>query len=194
MEKNRIKSIKKGKLAAIAMMLMLVLVVGGLVNTQRHKITLTEEAASREKAAGEGGLITVPDITTPLAGNIPDDGSVESAAMNAAVLVNKERVAAGLPELSWSQGLKEAASVRAGELQTKFSHTRPDGSAWYTVNEALVYGENLAKGYNGSASVVDAWMKSPTHKANILSSQFTTIGISLVQGTDGVWYWAQEFG
>lgn len=176
------------------MMLMLVLVVGGLVNTQRHKITLTEEAASREKVAGEGGLITVPAITTPLAGNIPDDGSVESAAMNAAVLVNKERVAAGLPALSWSQGLTEAASVRAGELQTKFSHTRPDGSAWYTVNEALVYGENLAKGYNGSASVVDAWMKSPTHKANILSSQFTTIGISLVQGTDGVWYWAQEFG
>ena len=57
-----------------------------------------------------------------------------------------------------------------------------------------MYGENLAKFYYTSDSVVTAWMASPTHAANIMDINFKTIGIGIFQSSDGKWYWAQEFG
>ena len=89
--------------------------------------------------------------------------------------------------------LDSAASVRASEITDKFSHTRPDGSDWYTVNEDVMYGENLAEGYKTADDVVDAWMASPDHKANILKADYTTMSVSMTP-KDGRNYWAQELG
>ena len=83
--------------------------------------------------------------------------------------------------------------VRAQEAASKFSHTRPNGKDWYTVNSELMWGENLAKGYDSAQSVVDAWMASPTHAANILAGDFTTCSIAVFE-TNGKLYFAQEFG
>lgn len=116
-----------------------------------------------------------------------------SATAAALEKVNAIRVANGLSEVRYDASLEQAANVRAQEASTSFSHTRPDGSAWYTVNDALMYGENLAEGYNSADEVVDAWMASPTHRANILSSQFTTCSFSTYT-VNGTTYWAQEFG
>lgn len=84
-----------------------------------------------------------------------------SATAAALEKVNAIRVANGLSEVRYDASLEQAANVRAQEASTSFSHTRPDGSAWYTVNDALMYGENLAEGYNSADEVVDAWMASP---------------------------------
>ena len=107
--------------------------------------------------------------------------------------VNDIRVANGLNSLRYDASLEATATVRANELNVRFSHTRPDGSDWYTVNPDLMYGENLADGYNTADAVVNAWMASPEHKANILKPDFTTVAVSSVV-KNGKTYWAQEFG
>jgi len=110
-------------------------------------------------------------------------------------LVNEARVQNGLLPLTWSTSLGQSAEVRAREIVQLFSHTRPDGSEWYTVNP-LVNGENIAAGYPSAQSVFDAWMDSPGHRANILRSYFTTMGSAYYyqSGTKYVHYWAQLFG
>lgn len=107
--------------------------------------------------------------------------------------VNEIRVANGLNTLRYDASLEASAAVRANELTVRFSHTRPDGSDWYTVNPDLMYGENLADGYNTADAVVNAWMASPAHKANILKPDFTTVAVSTTV-KNGKTYWAQEFG
>ena len=107
--------------------------------------------------------------------------------------VNEIRVANGLNALRYDASLEATAAVRANELTVRFSHTRPDGSDWYTVNPDLMYGENLADGYTTADAVVHAWMASPEHKANILKPDFTTVAVSSVV-KNGKTYWAQEFG
>lgn len=107
--------------------------------------------------------------------------------------VNQARVEIGLTELVWSEELAAAADIRAKEIQQIFSHVRPDGSDWWTVNSEVIYGENLARGYQSADSVMEAWMESSEHKDNILYASFHTIGIALYE-SDGQWYWTQEFG
>ncbi len=116
-------------------------------------------------------------------------------AAEAAVLskVNQIRVANGLNALRYDAALESTSVVRASEITSRFSHTRPDGSDWYTVNENLMYGENLAEGFKTADEVVNAWMASPAHKANILKPDFTTMSVSMTT-SNGRTYWAQEFG
>ena len=118
----------------------------------------------------------------------------ETLPLQTLALVNEQRAAAGEAPLAWNQGLAEAAMVRAAECEKSFSHTRPDGTEWWTVDSDLMYGENLARGYYDAGSVVSAWMASPGHRANILNAGYTTVGIAVHQAQDGTWYWAEEFG
>lgn len=130
-------------------------------------------------------------------GNIALAGSASQAHIDACFavldLINQQRAAKGLAALVWSDKLTSAAQVRANEITGTFSHTRPDGSEFWTVDSSVQYGENLAKLYDSPNSVTNAWLNSPTHAANILDGGFKTVGIAIAQGNDGL-YWAQEFG
>lgn len=117
--------------------------------------------------------------------NYPPAGTEEYELF---ILINDARAANGLPPLSWSGGLADAAYVRAGEAVDCFSHTRPDGSDWWTVNPSIMYGENLAQGQTNAQWVFNDWMNSPTHRENILGD-YTIYGSARVGDT-----WAQEFG
>lgn len=79
------------------------------------------------------------------------------------------------------------------ESSNLFSHTRPDGSDWYTVDENIMKGENFAFGFSSAERVVDAWMNSESHRANMLDEDFKTIGIA-VYDAQGINYFALEFG
>ena len=118
---------------------------------------------------------------------------LRAMAIDALDIVNAKRAENGLATLNWSNGLESCAMVRATEAASKFSHTRPNGKDWYTVNSELMWGENLAMGYDSAQSVVDAWRASPTHAANILADDFTTCSIAVYE-TNGKLYFAQEFG
>ena len=107
-------------------------------------------------------------------------------------LVNEQRAVAGLPALTWNDTLAESANIRATEIVVKWSHTRPDGSAWYTAGSQMEMGENLAYGQSSTTQVMDEWMASSGHAENILRSSFTQIGVSCYY-YDGTYYWAQHF-
>lgn len=102
---------------------------------------------------------------------------------------NMERESNNLNELQLNPTLVLAAQMKADDMAQKgyFSHTSPDGKApWYWLSQAgynfQAAGENLAINYIDSIDVTNGWMNSPTHRANILKSGFTEIGIATAQG------------
>ena len=113
-------------------------------------------------------------------------------------LVNAEREKAGLAPLTKDAGLCSAAGVRAKEISSSFSHTRPDGRSYKTaMDEAGVTyrgtGENVAMGYPSAEEVMNGWMGSEGHRSNILLGKYTSIGVGYYKGSDGYCYWAQAF-
>lgn len=114
-------------------------------------------------------------------------------------LINQIRASYGLSTLTTSQALQDAAQVRATEISTVFSHTRPNGSTPDTVltQYGISYGyrgENIAAGQPTPAVVVDSWMNSAGHRANILKPEYNHIGVGCYMTTGGYGiYWSQVF-
>jgi hypothetical protein len=117
---------------------------------------------------------------------------------------NQNRVENSLPALQLSPLLQAAAQDKANDMATKgyFAHTSPQGlTPWYwfeQVGYSFDYaGENLAVNFSDSQDVTNAWMNSPEHRANILSVNFTQIGIATAQGIyngQPATYVVEEFG
>jgi len=112
-------------------------------------------------------------------------------------LINKERKAAGLKQVALNSDLNRVAELRAAEIVESWSHTRPNGEEWKTAFadagvSSSYRGENLAKGQYSAEMVVEDWMSSSGHKANILNKKFTKMGVASVV-IDGVTYWVQVF-
>ena len=104
-------------------------------------------------------------------------------------LTNEERSSYDVVDLERNATLDFAARLKAQHMAQNqyFSHYAPDGTSpwhWFSVAEyAFVHaGENLAIHFSDSDAVVDAWMNSPTHKANIINGNFTEIGVGTAQG------------
>jgi len=117
------------------------------------------------------------------------DGTMAYAVLD---LVNQQRAAAGLPGLTWNDTLAESASIRAAEIVVNWSHTRPDGSEWWTAGSQMEMGENLAYGQTSAEQAVSEWMASQGHADNILRTSFTEMGVSCYY-CNGTYYWAQHF-
>ena len=116
-------------------------------------------------------------------------------------LVNQERAKNGLAALSWGTTCEEAANIRAREIMTSYSHTRPDGNSWSTTcpipQTGGKSGENLNAG-NAAVSpqtVVASWMSSPDHRKNILDPDFKYLSVGFVfdQNSQYKTYWSQYF-
>jgi len=102
---------------------------------------------------------------------------------------NAQRLKYDLPPLKLNTELMQAAQAKAEDVFAKnyWAHYAPDGtSPWYFFQQAgyhyLSAGENLAKDFTDSQSVVLAWMNSPTHRDNILKSEYEDIGFAIVEG------------
>ena len=128
------------------------------------------------------------------------DASVSSSAMSrlertAADLVNAERRARGLAPLTVSSDLSAKARIKSADMNQNryFSHNSPTYGSPFAMMKSLGIsyrsaGENIAMHYRTADAVVRAWMASPSHRANILSTNYTTMGIGYVNG-----YWTQWF-
>lgn len=133
---------------------------------------------------------SLPETETPETGN-------QSFAEQVVELVNQERVKAGLKPLTMKTELAAAASVRAKEIKTSFSHTRPDGRSYSTAltEQSIRFrgsGENIAYGQKTPQDVMKSWMNSSGHRANILNPSFTDIGVGYYE-SNGTGYWVQLF-
>lgn len=104
--------------------------------------------------------------------------------------INKERKEQALPALQWNEQLSQAAQKKAENMfqESYWAHTSPNGQEpWDFIDEAgytySVAGENLARNFHSTEMMVSAWMASPTHRENILHSQYQDTGIAIVKGT-----------
>ncbi|TXS54289.1 sigma-70 family RNA polymerase sigma factor [Streptomyces sp. uw30] len=133
--------------------------------------------------------------STPQAQSAPTDTVGQVVA-----LVNKERANAGCGPLAEDSLLNKAAQGHSEDMAARdfFDHTNPDGAdpgqritaagySWST------YGENIAMGQQTPAAVMESWMNSPGHRANILNCSFKDIGVGIHDGAGGPW-WTQAFG
>lgn len=113
-------------------------------------------------------------------------------AVYASVLVdltNEARAETELPNLQVNPVLAQAAAAKVNDMVQNdyFAHTSPTGvTPWYWFSDVgykFAYaGENLAVGFNESEQVNSGWLNSPTHRANILSANFTEVGIAVADG------------
>ena len=138
-----------------------------------------------------------PDTDKPETSE-PDAEENLSFAKQVVNLVNEERAKAGLSALVLDETLASAAMVRAIEIETSFSHTRPDGRSFSTVlsDMGIQYrrsGENIAWGQQSPKAVMEGWMNSKGHRANILNPNFTKIGVGYRKNAAGRTYWTQLF-
>lgn len=129
--------------------------------------------------------------------SVTEDGHNREYAEAVIELVNKEREKNGLNPLEMNETLMGCCEIRAEELVEKFSHTRPDGSSCYTVAEGeysySAMGENIAEGYTSPEHVMNGWMNSFGHRANILKEGYEEIGVGCYIH-NGRKYWVQLFG
>ncbi len=131
----------------------------------------------------------------------PAPASSFSAFQNEVVgLVNAERAKNGLSALTADADLMKTATLKSQDMAKNnyFDHTSPTyGSPFdlmtkYGVSSRAA-GENIAMGQTSPSQVMNAWMNSSGHRANILSASYTQIGVGVAQNSAGTYYWTQHF-
>jgi uncharacterized protein YkwD len=114
-------------------------------------------------------------------------------------LTNKARATAGCAPLRFDTRLRTAARLHSADMgmHDYFSHTSRNGDTFADRIEEAGYphpgAENIARGFQTAAEVMNGWMNSAGHRANILNCGLTAIGVGVYFAPDGPW-WTQDFG
>ncbi|QXE34459.1 CAP domain-containing protein [Streptomyces sp. GMY02] len=172
------------------------------VPAQRTKTTAPatpkpEAEPKRQSASPFVSKTPVPEQTTKRAVETPAAPSSTAAAVLG--LVNAERAQAGCGPVKADAGLTALAQDFSEDMAARgfFDHTDPDGrTPWDRAESAGVEGlggENIARGQATAQAVMDSWMNSEGHRANILNCDYTRLGVGVHTGSGGPW-WTQDFG
>ncbi|MFN3914303.1 MAG: CAP domain-containing protein [Aquabacterium sp.] len=126
------------------------------------------------------------------------NGALEDSVLS---LINQQRALQGLSPVLLDLGLDAAAEAHSLDMASTpcFQHDSCNGTNWATRVQSYytapaTIGEIIAAGYTTPDAVVDAWMNSPGHRANILNSSFKVAGVALATGGDYGRYWTVDFG
>ncbi|GAA3726241.1 hypothetical protein GCM10022225_04110 [Plantactinospora mayteni] len=177
--------------------------------TAEPTATPTPTATATRPAAKPKVTTTAPKpprTTSPAAPRTParsgsgagETGSSQEAQVLA--IVNRERAANGCGAVVVNADLAKAARLHSQDQgeHTNMSHTGSDGSDFVERARRAGYdrpiGENVAMGYENAAAVMDGWMNSSGHRANILNCDAKAMGVGVATGADGRLYWTQMFG
>ena len=132
--------------------------------------------------------------------SIPEAAPLSSLESEVIRLVNIERTNRGLQALTTNWQLSRVARYKSQDMIDKnyFSHTSPTYGSPFAMMEDFglrfsAAGENIAYGQRTAQEVVNAWMNSPGHRANILSAAYTEIGVGAAKAANGTLYWTQMF-
>ncbi|MDX3854975.1 CAP domain-containing protein [Streptomyces sp. AK02-01A] len=165
------------------------------IPSQRSKPTAAPARPSRTATPARD--TPAPARTTKQAVQTPAAPNTAEAAVLA--LVNEERAKAGCDPLRSDSGLDSLARDFSDEMAARgfFDHTDPDGrTPWDRADAAGIQGlggENIARGQATAQAVMDSWMNSEGHRANILNCDYTRLGVGVHTGSGGPW-WTQDFG
>lgn len=166
--------------------------------TATPKTTATVTPTATPKTTATATVTATPKATatataTPTATSKPNLSYEEQVAE----LVNEIRAENGLGSLKFNSPLSDVARAKSQDMHDNgyFAHESPTYGSPFEMMTAFgisysTAGENIAMGYATPQAVVDAWMNSPGHRANILNASFTQIGVGYV--SDGN-YWTQMF-
>lgn len=170
-----------------------VLIAASLLAPAVTSVFATVPDGSLVATVGSGAQRARATVVTTVPESLSE---AELLAAEVVRLTNLERVAAGRPTLDVHPAVSAAAVGHSGDQAAmgRMSHTGSDGSdaGRRLTREGFVwrtYGENVAVGQRTAQIVVDAWMGSPGHRANILGGSFTFIGVGVATSADGRRYW-----
>jgi len=148
-------------------------------------------AAPGTAVAGARQHATRPDVSA---------GPHARAQRQILALVNEDRRRSGCGGISLDRRLSDAAGEHAADMARRdyFAHESPDGEGSGDRMRAAGYdwrryGENIARGADSPRDVVDSWMRSPEHRANILDCRLHQMGVGLAIAGDHTAYWVQDF-
>lgn len=132
--------------------------------------------------------------------NIPQEATYRSMEQEIVKLVNEERSKQGLPSLKENWELSRIARVKSQDMinNNYFSHNSPIYGTPFNMikNFGLTFSsaaENIAYGQQNAKSVMNSWMNSQGHKANILNPNYNQIGVGIAKSPNGVLYFTQMF-
>lgn len=174
-------------------------IIESVSQTPDINVTIAPTTQNTTKNTTQSTTKNTTQSTTKSTTSAPNQSSSNSSYVEQVIqMVNQERGKAGVSALTTTTNLSSAAATRAQEIVGSFSHTRPSGAAFNTVlNESGISysgaGENIAWGQTTPQQVMESWMNSSGHKANILNGSFTKIGVGFYKDASGKCYWTQEF-
>ena len=187
---------KKFQISIITLIIIAIIVISGISQMwfTKHGKSILEDYAKRPTEETVSDLVYIGENSVALAMAPTGDTKTATVAKAAFVKVNEEREAEGLKALKWSDELNKAAGIRAQEVSGKWSHKRPDGSDYWTVDSNAVYGENISKGFRTAEAAYNSWMESESHRTNLMDEDYGSVSIFVYEAQDGNWYWVTEFG
>ncbi|MFE5158277.1 CAP domain-containing protein [Streptomyces sp. NPDC056697] len=168
------------------------------MSKHRNSTTPRRKIAIAALAVAAVGVPSAAMAQSATAGSTSATSAAATDQQEVVDLVNSERSKAGCKPLTVNEKLTKAAQDHSEDMaaHSNMSHTGSDGSspgdrierAGYSWSS---YGENVAYGYESPKSVMEGWMNSSGHKANILNCDFKEIGVGVAQPGH---YWTQDFG
>ncbi|MEE1740615.1 CAP domain-containing protein [Streptomyces sp. BE147] len=160
-----------------------------------------KKSASPSVKAPSAKAPAAPKTSSPAPSRKAPPPAPAGTSAQAAVLalVNQERAKAGCSPVTTSAPLTALAQNLSEDMAARgfFDHTDPDGATpWDRAAKAGVQnlgGENIARGQADAEAVMESWMNSDGHRANILNCDYKTLGVGMHAGSGGPW-WTQDFG
>ncbi|MYS37703.1 uncharacterized protein YkwD [Streptomyces sp. KhCrAH-43] len=176
----------------------------GKTTAPKKKETAKPSSSASKAPAAKAAKTSAPAARTSSSAPAPSKSSTPSATAASAqaailALVNEERGKVGCSPVTASSSLASLAQNFSDDMAARgfFDHTDPDGKTpWDRADAAGVAGlggENIARGQADAQAVMDAWMNSDGHRANILNCDYKTLGVGVHYGAGGPW-WTQDFG
>ncbi|SEV92733.1 CAP domain-containing protein [[Clostridium] fimetarium] len=170
--------------------------------SSKQTVTYSTTQSTNCPKTTQSSTQTTTSAATPVNGtsNTTSSSSFSEFQKKVIALVNNERANAGLNALSENNELNNVATLKSEDMVklNYFSHTSPTyGSPFEMLTQFNIKytaaGENIAYGQPTPEEVMNGWMNSPGHRANILNKNFTQIGVGIAQKANGQYVWTQEF-
>lgn len=168
---------------------------------QKYGININKLLAANPQITNPAFIIPNQKInipSTPTTPNVTD--SISTLEAEVIRLVNSERTKAGLPILTENSELNKVARIKSQDFVSNnyFSHTSPTYGTPFDMLRTFgikysAAAENIASGQRTASEVMNTWMNSPGHRANILNPNYNQIGVGVAKDNNGNLYWTQMF-
>lgn len=183
-----------------------VVISGCVINpTQKPEFTPAPTAEPTTAPTAEPTVVptvapTAEPTTAPTTAPTQAPSTQNTMEQEVLTLVNKVRQENGLSAVTWAEDVANVARAHSADMINRgfFSHTPPDGLSPFDrlKNNGISYrtaSENIAYGQKTAQAVMDSWMNSSGHRANILNANVKEMGVGAVKNSSGTVYWTQMF-